>query len=261
MPDTSLRDVRAFWERSPVASAAIPSTPGSPEFFEHFDRLREDLEPVGLSRRIHEYDAFAGGRVLDVGCGNGYVLSNYARGGADVVGVDLTETGVGLSRRRFEHGNLTGRFLVGSAEDLPFASDSFDCVCSMGVLHHTPDTARGVGELRRVLRPGGLLVVMLYHRNSAVYRRLQLRSRLQHRPVQELVNEVDGVGNPKGDVYTRAEMRALLSGCDDVRCSVAYLRGFPIRGHHFPSRAMLRPLASIWGWNLYAKARKPTRDR
>jgi SAM-dependent methyltransferase len=257
VPDTSLRDVRAFWERNPVASAAIPSAPGTPEFFEHFDHLREELEPFGFSNRIHEYGAFAGGRVLDVGCGNGYVLSKYARGGAEVVGVDLTETGVGLSRRRFELSALTGSFLVGSAEDLPLASDSFDCVCSMGVLHHTPDTPRAFGELRRVLRPGGLLVVMLYHRNSAVYRRLQLRSRLQHRPVQELVNEVDGVGNPKGDVYTRAEMRALLSEFDDVRCSVAYLRGLPIRGHHFPPRALLRPFASIWGWNLYAKARKP----
>jgi len=156
---------------------------------------------------------------------------------------------------------LPGEFVVGSAEDLPFPSDAFDAVCSMGVLHHTPDTAGAVAEVKRVLKPGGRLIVMFYHRNSAVYRRLQLRSRLGRRPLQELVNEVDGVGNPKGDVYSRAELRALLAGFSDVECSVGLLQGLPIRGHRFPPQAALRPFASRWGWFLYAKARKPETAR
>lgn len=257
MSGPSVRDVRAFWEGNPVAAAAVPYEPGSPAFFEYFDRLREEHEPARLSRRLHEYEEFGARRVLDVGCGNGYVLSRYARAGAEVVGIDVTSTAVDLSRRRFALDRLAGRFLVGSAEELPFPTDAFDCVCSMGVLHHTPNTERAFGELRRVLRPGGLLIVMLYHRHSAVYWRLRLRSRRGGRAVEDLVNEVDGVGNPKGDVYTRAELRTLLDGLEDVRCSVAYLRGLPIGGRHFPPRAILRPFASRWGWNLYGKARKP----
>ena len=256
MPDASLRDVRAFWEGHPVAATSVGHEPGTPEFFAEYDRLREANEPIDFSYRLHEYRDFVGKRVLDVGCGNGYVLSRYAREGADTYGIDLTETAVGLSRRRFELSRLEGRFVVGSAEDLPFPSDAFDAVCSMGVLHHTPDTPRAVREIHRVLEPGGRLIVMFYHRNSAVYRRLQLRSRLARRPLQELVNEVDGVGNPKGDVYSRTELRALLAGFTDVELSVGLLQGLPVGRRRFPPEAVLRPFASRWGWFLYAKARK-----
>lgn len=252
-----MRDVRAFWERNPVATAAVPFEPGSSEFFEHYDRLREANESISFSRRLHDYPKFTAKRVLDVGCGNGYVLSRYAREGAHTFGVDLTRAAVELSRRRFELAGLPGRFTVGSAEDLPFATDSFDCVCSMGVLHHTPDTERAVGEIRRVLRPGGRLIVMFYHRNSAVYRRLQLRARRTGRPLQTFVNEVDGEGNPKGDVYSRRELRALLSAFEAIDLSVGFLQGLPVGQVRVPPKVVLRPFASRWGWFLYAKARKP----
>ena len=117
MPDASLRDVRAFWEGHPVAATSVVHEPGTPEFFAEYDRLREANEPIDFSYRLHEYRDFVGKRVLDVGCGNGYVLSRYAREGADTYGIDLTETAVGLSRRRFELSRLEGRFVVGSAED------------------------------------------------------------------------------------------------------------------------------------------------
>jgi len=259
VPDASLEEVRAFWEHNPVAAASVPYSPGSSEFFEHYDRLRETRESVPFSYALHEYRAFAGKRVLDVGCGNGYVLSRYAREGANTVGIDLTATAIELSRRRFALEALPGAFLTGSAEELPFPTESFDCVCSMGVLHHTPDTEKAVGEIHRVLRPGGRFIVMLYHRHSAVYRRLQLRSRLSHRPLEALINEVDGVGNPKGEVYSRREMRRLLADFDDVECRVGFLQGLPIGKHRrrFPPKPLLRPFASRWGWFLYAKARKP----
>jgi ubiquinone/menaquinone biosynthesis C-methylase UbiE len=259
VPDTSLRDVRAFWEEHPVAAAAVPHEPGTREFFEHYDRLREENEPVRFSYRLHEYEQFAGQRVLDVGCGNGYVLSRFAREGAHTYGIDLTATAVGLSRRRFELEGLDGRFVVGSAEDLPFPTASFDCVTSMGVLHHTPDTARAVGEVHRVLKPGGRLIVMFYHRDSAVYRRLKLRARRSGRDLQEFVNEVDGVGNPKGDVYTRDELRALLHQFTDLELSVGMLQGLPVGRHRFPPKMLLKPFASRWGWFLYAKGRKAAR--
>ncbi len=77
----------------------------------------------------------------------------------------------------------------------------------MGVLHHTPDTAGAVREVFRVLRPGGRVVLMFYHRNSLQYRvKFPVMRWLKGRPIQQSINEVDGVGNPKGDVYSRAEL-------------------------------------------------------
>lgn len=247
--------VRAFWEQNPLCASGIPHPLGSPEYFRYYDALREENEPPAFSAQLHEYDRFAGRRVLDVGSGNGYILSRYARAGAEVYGVDLTRTGIGLCRRRFELAGLGGHFTVGSAEDLPFPTGFFDCVCSMGVLHHTPDTARAVREVHRVLRPGGRLIVMFYHRNSFQYRVLfPWRRFVANKSIQESVNEVDGVGNPKGDVYTRRELRALLSGFSELEIFAGLLPWHRIgvlrRAVPAPVRAWADRRA---GWFLYAK--------
>ena len=252
-------DVKAFWEANPVAAAAVPYPLGTPEYFTHYDGLREANESREFSARLHEYDAFAGKSVLDVGCGNGYVLANYARAGAQVTGVDLTEAAIALARQRFAQAGLAGTFQIANAEALPFPDDSFDCVCSMGVLHHTPDTARAVAEIWRVLKPGGRLIVMFYHRDSALYRvNFPLQQRFGPKSMQQLVNEVDGAGNPKGDVYSRAELGQLLRGFSDLEMFSGVLNGWMVlpRGGRFLPQRLLRPLASRWGWFLYAKGRK-----
>jgi SAM-dependent methyltransferase len=258
---TSVRieDVRSFWERNPVSASAIPHPLGTAEYFQAYDRLRERNESVAFSEALHEYGAFAGKRVLDVGAGNGYVLARYARSGGQAFGVDLTSTAVDLCRRRFALERLEGRFAIGSAECLPFASGTFDCVCSMGVLHHTPDVSRAMRELRRVLRPGGRLIVMVYHRNSALYRLKFASLRLlSGKSVGQLVNEVDGEGNPKGDVFSKRQLWALLEGFSDVELSVGLLQGWmclPRGGGYIPD-SWVRPLAGWLGWFLYAKARR-----
>jgi len=254
--------IRDFWEANPVAAASIDAPLGSPEFFAAYDRLRERNETAEFSHRLHEYDRFAAQRVLDVGCGNGYVLSRYAAAGAKVCGVDLTTKAIELTRKRFQLLNLEGDFRIAEAEYLPFADRTFDCVTCMGVLHHVPDTERSVAEIRRVLKPGGRLIVMVYHRNSALYRiRFPIDSLLKRKSIQQLVNEVDGVGNRKGDVYSRAELRGLLAGFDAVELEVALLQPWMVipGGNRLIVSHWLQPFERRLGWFLYAKARNPTR--
>jgi len=258
----SLSAVKEFWESHPVAAAAVPHPLGTSEYFSYYDHLREANEGEDFSYSLHEYNAHAGHRVLDVGCGNGYVLSRYAKEGAEVYGVDLTQVGIDLCRRRFELGGIKGNFTVGSAEDLPYPSDAFDVVCSMGVLHHTPDTEKAVAEIYRVLRPGGRLIVMFYHRNSAKRRvNLVVRRMIQFRSMQQLVNEVDGRGNPKGDVYSQGELRDLLKSFENLSVFAGFLRGthlIPVIGSVIPN-AWLAPFEKRLGWFLYAKGVKPLR--
>jgi ubiquinone/menaquinone biosynthesis C-methylase UbiE len=256
----TLSVVKEYWEAHPVAAAAVPFPLGTVDYFRAYDRLREANESVEFSYALHEYKLHTSHRVLDVGCGNGYVLSRYAKGGAEVYGVDLTQAGIDLCRRRFELSGIRGSFTVGSAEDLPYPSDTFDVVCSMGVLHHTPDTPKAVDEIFRVLKPGGRLIVMFYHRNSAKYRvNLFLRKLLQFRSIQQLVNEVDGLGNPKGDVYSTKELQKLLRNFSDLSMFAGFLRGthlIPVLGTVIPN-AWLMPFERRFGWFLYAKGMKP----
>ena len=261
----AVSDVRRFWEQHPLATAAIEHEPGTPEFYERFRLLREQVEPPELQARFYAYGAWAGRRVLDVGCGNGYLLGHYARAGACTTGIDLTSRGVALSARRFELGGLRGDFAQGNAEALPFRDASFDLVLSMGVLHHTPNTAAAVEEIRRVLRPGGTFLIMLYHRNSLAYRWVFsvgrfLKRRYWRKSLQEMVNRVDGDENPLGRVYSRGEMATLLHRFESVETSVACLEpthfGREWLGRLVPAGIRDR-LAPRWGWFLYARARKP----
>lgn len=254
-----IEDVKKYWNENPLCASAIPYPLGTPEYFQYYDKLREANEPIEFSYELHEYKKFAGKRVLDVGCGNGYVLSKYAKEGAEVCGIDITETGIDLCRKRFEILGLKGDFRVANAEELPFENETFDCVCSMGVLHHIPNTEKAVAEILRVLRRNGRLIVMFYHRNSAWYRLgMPLASLMTGKTLKQLVNEVDGIGNPKGDVYSEKQLKELLSGFAEHEMFAGLLKGWmlvPIIGRFLPD-ILLRLFEKRFGWFLYAKAIK-----
>lgn len=94
-------------------------------------------------------------RVLDIGCGTGATMDHLQRYG-EVQGIDLSELPLKFSRRR---GHT--RVMLASATELPFADESFDLVTALDVIEHLDDDVRGLGEIRRVLKPGspGILFV------------------------------------------------------------------------------------------------------
>src|SRR3954453_9084416 len=141
---------------------------GTREFFDEVERYRYQ-EYAPWMPRLMEFEKFRGARLLEVGCGMGTDLLQFARGGARCTGVDLTPRSVEITRHRFKLYGADGNFMLSDGEHLPFRSESFDVVYSNGVLHHTPDTAGAIREVYRVLRRGGQARVMLYHRGSINY--------------------------------------------------------------------------------------------
>src|ERR1700749_435594 len=160
--------VRAFWQEHPCGTKFSGAEVGSRGFYEAVEEHRYRTEwhiPEAAG-----FEKAKGLRVLEIGCGLGTDGARFARAGAVYTEVDLTEAAVSLARRRFELEGLQGDFRVADAEALEFGDESFDLVYSHGVLHHTPDARAAVKEVRRVLKPGGRAVVMLYHRDSYNYR-------------------------------------------------------------------------------------------
>jgi ubiquinone/menaquinone biosynthesis C-methylase UbiE len=255
----SINEVREYWDNNPLCSTIIPHELGSSEYFEYYDELRIEIESLKRSYEIHEYERFKDKKVLDVGCGNGYVSSLFAKEGAHAHGIDITPTGIELCQKRFQIMGLSGNFLVANAEELPFQDNTFDCVTSMGVLHHVPNTEKAVQEIFRVLKPGGRLIVMFYHKNSALYRiHFTLRSLFEKKTRQQLVNDFDGVGNPKGSVYSKKELGLLLHEFKNIKMWAGYLTGYMLlpRGGRFLPDFLLKPFEKVGGWNLYAKGNK-----
>src|ERR1051325_1888346 len=167
--NAELKDrVRDFWQQHPCGTKFTEAETGSLEFFKRIENHRYQKEwhiPAAAN-----FASTRGLKVLEIGCGIGTDGAQFAKAGADYTGIDLTPAAIELARRRFALSGLPGEFRVSDAEDLDFPNDSFDVVYSHGVLHHTPDIEAAVGEIHRVLKPGGRAMVMLYHRGSYNYR-------------------------------------------------------------------------------------------
>jgi ubiquinone/menaquinone biosynthesis C-methylase UbiE len=286
--------VQSFWNAHPCGAKFGGHAAGTPEFFHAVEEHRYRLEP-----HIREMAAFPeakGKRVLEIGCGLGTDGAQFARAGAEYIGMDLSSASVALAARNLQQQHLPASWLVSDAEYLPFPDNSFDLVYSYGVLHHTPDLPSAIAEVRRVLRPGGRAIVMMYHKTSLNYyvgilmlRRLgalllttDSGVRLAHRltgdsleHLQEhsrrlrehswdylrgpiwLNNNTDGVGNPLSRVFTRKGMALLFAGFSCVRTEVRFLHAEWIPlAPKLLTRRMEQALGWRIGWHLYAVAEK-----
>src|SRR5471032_2859287 len=99
----------------------------------------------------------AGRRVLDVGSGEGYGGALLAESALEVVGVDYSPAAVEHSAATYNQPNLS--FQIGEATDLPDELNSFDAVTCFEVIEHIADAARLVSNLRRAVRPGGVVIL------------------------------------------------------------------------------------------------------
>lgn len=115
---------------------------------------------VSFLRRLGAAGFLAGGSapLIDVGVGgSGYTVIEAARQGRPAVGCDLSLEGLRAARRFAEDQGVADRtlFVCCSAEALPFASGVFGAALAIAVLEHVPDDVAAMGEMARVLRPGG----------------------------------------------------------------------------------------------------------
>lgn len=255
MPGCAVQDeglkkaVRAHWQAQPCGSRGIDDDDRA-GFFAQLEAERDVLDP-----HISAWARFERGRdrdVLEIGVGAGTDFMRWVRHGARATGIDLTDVGIALTRERLALEGREAKLLVGDAENLPFSDASFDIVYSYGVLHHTPDTPRALREVHRVLRPGGLALVMVYRVPSvAGYTlwALHCAARLEpwKTPRQAIYEHLESPGTK---AYTDSEMRALLSDFSSVRIEHALLAG---------DLLTMRPSARYAGpayrmiWRLYPR--------
>jgi ubiquinone/menaquinone biosynthesis C-methylase UbiE len=212
----------------------------------------------------------AGEEVLEVGLGFGTVGQALAERGLRYHGLDIATGPVGIMRERLAALGAVGcEARTGSALLLPYEDESFDRYVSIGCLHHTGDVPRAVAEARRVLRPGGKALVMLY--NARSFRALvalpsrRVRARLRgRRPGADHVRaayDVDSSGQsaPQTELFSRAEARALFAEFADVRIDVQNFETLQLaRGRIVVARKrLLGNVARLCGLDLYVTARKP----
>jgi SAM-dependent methyltransferase len=200
----TIDEVRTYWERR-IHDLEITKHPvGSRGFFDDLDQYH--FEKLHHLLRLVDFNGWRGRPVLEVGCGAGVDLARFAKGGAIVTGVDLTESAIALARANFAQQELQGRFEAANGEQLPFADESFDLVFAHGVVQYTAHPERLVEECRRVLKPGGQAIFQVYNRVSWLNGLSKvMKVDLEHDDAPVLLK------------MTIGEFRALVSGFRDVR--------------------------------------------
>lgn len=249
-----LEQIRDYWNEH-IHDLEIARSPvGSPGFFQELESYRFDK--LRYLPQVVDFAGYRGQQVLEVGCGVGIDLVRFARGGAQVTGVDLAETSIDLARKNFAQHKLSVELHQMNGEALGFADQQFDMVYAHGVLQYTADAQAMVREIHRVLRPGGTAILMVYNRLSWL----------------NLLSQVTNVGMEHEDApvmrkYTQAEFRHLLAPFRTVRIqperfpvetklhsgvkAMLYNKIFVKTFNRLPTR-WVRPL----GWHLMAFVQK-----
>ena len=258
---------REQWSQDPCGEVYVRGFEfGTREFFDAVERHRYE-EYAPWMPEVMGFNQFRGARLLEIGCGMGTDLLQFARGGARVTGADLTPRSVEISSERFRLYEMPGDFVVTDGERLHFADDSFDVVYSNGVLHHTPGTEVAVREIHRVLRPGGTARVMLYHRHSLAYWGVLvlrhgvfggelLRGRSMADVMSRHVEYSSTDARPLVKVYSQSEARTLFKMFSEVKTEIEQMMRPELRFFkNIPENLFLRLRQSV-GWNVIITAKK-----
>jgi ubiquinone/menaquinone biosynthesis C-methylase UbiE len=215
MKKSSLKQaVKTHWEDE-TCGVRYGTSSDRASWFAEIEQARYKLEPHILA--FADFPSAKGKKVLEIGVGAGSDFSQWVQNGAEATGIDLTEAAIQLTKEHLQFRNLplaTGTLQVADAEHLSFPNNSFDIVYSWGVLHHTPETAQALRECFRVLAPGGMLKIMMYHLPSwtgwMLWTDSLFRKKKLYRSPREAMFE--NLESPGTKAYTISEARVLLDG-------------------------------------------------
>ncbi len=275
--DIPIDSVRGYWDRRPCNLRHSPRAVGTKEYFDEVEARKYFVEPH--IPRFAQFERWRGKQVLEIGCGIGTDTTNFARAGAQVTAVDLSEQSQALAKQRAQVFGLQDRirFYAGNAEQLStfVPLEPYDLIYSFGVIHHTPHPQRVIEQLRHYVHPGTTVKLMVYHRHSwKVFWILMTYGKGQFWRLPELVatySEAE-TGCPVTYSYTPGEARELVERCGARVTETFVDHIFPYRIPDYVQyryvkvwyfrrlpQPVFRWLEQRFGWHLCVTAQVPGR--
>jgi ubiquinone/menaquinone biosynthesis C-methylase UbiE len=262
--------VHDFWNEAACGEASYAVGTEASERFLSQRLVRYQLEP--FIAPFARFEDGTGRDVLEVGVGMGadheqWALNRPRR----LCGVDLTERAIDLTQERLALSGLHSELQTADAEQLPFPDASFDIVYSWGVLHHSSSTEQAIREVARVMKPGGVARLMIYHKWSIVGLMLWLRyGRFSSNLATIYANRLESPGTK---AYSTREATAMIeaSGLRPIATRIQLSPGDLLSGatgqrhhsrllsivRHLWPRPILRIVARRLGLYLMLEAVRP----
>ena len=268
--DVPIDRVREYWNARPCNIRHSPKPVGTRDYFDEVERRKYFVE--SHIPPFADFPRWKGRRVLEIGCGLGTDTVSFARAGAQVTAVELSDESAALARQRLDVYGLSDRVTihVGNAENLPdlVPPKTFDLVYSFGVIHHSPHPQRIVGHLRRYMTRESELRLMVYARVSyKLFWIMKEDGVWDMSRIDELMarSSEAQTGCPVTYTYTDETVRELLAGFDVREIRKAHIFTWDVdayRRYEYRkapewanvSDADLAALEKELGWHLLVKA-------
>jgi 2-polyprenyl-3-methyl-5-hydroxy-6-metoxy-1,4-benzoquinol methylase len=250
--------IKQYWNAQPCNVNHSLSKPGTEQYWNEVTERKYFVEPH--LRDFAGFHQWRGKRVLEIGPGIGSDAVEFARHGADYVGIDLSAESVAMSRQRFELFGLRGEFHVMDAADQAAVArlGQFDLVYSCGVLHHYPDMTACLDNIYDALLPNSEFRMLVYAKNSWKYAMIQ----------KGLDQFEAQAGCPYAKAYSKEEIYELLNGKFEVlrirqdHCFMYNVSKYRAGEYELEPWFAAMPedmraaVKEYLGWHLLVKARK-----
>lgn len=258
---------KVFWDELCGSSLArsIGITDHSINSLKRFDQAYLDYYPY-LLKHINP-QRMKGKKVLEIGLGYGTVGQRIAEERADYLGIDIASTPVEMIKHRFEIMRLQLNAFQANFLENELEANRFDYVISIGCFHHTGDIPKCVDETYRILKPGGMAIIMVYNQFSArqwfrwpikTFRALfqeNDESSINQRSAYD--TNIEGSVAPVTDFSSIRYLRKLFGQFSNVNFTKENFNNVRVLGRQIISRkGLLSWPAHLLGLDIYIEAQK-----
>jgi 2-polyprenyl-3-methyl-5-hydroxy-6-metoxy-1,4-benzoquinol methylase len=268
---TPIERVQQFWDARPCNIRHSDKEIGCKKYFDEVEARKYFVEPhIPL---FAEFETWRGKRVLEIGCGIGTEAINFARHGAQLTIIELSEKSLEITKQRFAVYGLNAEFILGNAEELDRLlkpEQQFDLIWSFGVIHHSPHPDRILKQCNAFLADDGELRMMVYAKLSyKVFNMMHEADVWNFASLDTLIAQHSEAqtGCPITYSYTLEGTRRLFGDFDIIDIHKAHIFSWDIPAYkkyryekessfqHITDE-LFRELESELGWHILVKAKK-----